>query len=145
MGFISASGGIVKVIGKSKREYRLPVFTMEQFGQLGSVWMDKLRKRFNKSLDDMGATIGQKILAMRDFEMSEPTLADIANYATTPEGIDEAIKIVAANFDLDDMGNPIERIDIVKRVLHLIPQDPMDIESLPDPFVGTTTTESVPK
>ena len=140
MGLASASGGVIIVTGTDDKNYRLSVLTMKQIGELSSIWMGRLREKYKTLLKEMAAGFGQQLLALRDFEMNEPSFTDTCQYAITAAGIDDTLKLSSGLSEVDTLGTPWERKDLAAQVIGLMPIKASQAGSLPDPTSDITST-----
>ncbi len=151
MGIISASGGVIRIKGTDGVDYQLNILTMAQIAALSSVWLDRLRKKFINMLNDLSVTVGQRLIAMREFEMLEPSFHDTVNFAITPNGIDETILLAVranhpdfSNADITVLGDVWERRELASRLVQLVPVNGQKVDSLADPTDPTIVKESKP-
>lgn len=142
MGLNQQAGAFVYATGTDGKEYAMPVLSMKQIGQLSGLWMGRLRDRFKSTLNEMRATVGQQLLALRDFEMNEPSFSDTCHYAVTPAGIDDVLRLASGLTDVDVLGDTWTRKDLASQLVGLAPVNPRKVEALPDPTPGTPQTES---
>lgn len=138
MGLASDAGNGVYVEGLDGKEYVLPVLTMKQIAELSALWMGRLRDRYKAALREMGATIGQQLAALRDFEQNEPSFIDTCQYAVTAAGIDDTLAIVFKS-DVSVLGDPWRRREIASQLVGLTPINPKKVEALPDPLPESPT------
>ena len=150
MGLPSASGASFVITTNDGLSLKCAVLTMRQLGEVGHIQHNAVIGRMIARMEAMpGMTPGQTLIALREFEVQEPTFHEIMHWGQTPEGsrvvLMLAIKTHNEEFDekeLESLGTPLDRIEYASKALQLRPVE----DDIPDPSKeeGDTTGEKTP-
>ena len=153
MGLPSASGASIKV-ETEHGEWHLSRLTMRQMGELGAELHKLQLERMRSHLAAEKLTPGQRLIALREFEASEPTYHEIVRWGQTPLGVLAVlVKALQASHsgsteeDLRKLGHPLDLVELAADVMELkgIGEEITDpLSATPSPKESTTGEQTPP-